>query len=698
MKQDEKAFAKNGDKKVIGMWVLCNVLFSVLYAFQMAKGCTTIQHYAVMECICWIPFLVDLIVLKIRGWGSRLYRNIAGIGFGLFYLYIMWNSNQVLEMIYILPLLCMIVIYKNRTFYIGYGAAYILVLAIALGKNYVSGRIVAEDMFQYGSLAAIVLCCFIENIIIISHLSRSDETMLDFVKNNLARVGVTMEPVKGASNEIVDGVSVVRELAEQNKESANAVVNSLGELVGQSSTLSGKIDSSMEMTEDIAQQVENVTKLVERIVALSEQSAAQATNSSKELADAVAATNAMAKLSENVEIILNNFTNHFEKVKKETGVIESISSQTNLLALNASIEAARAGEQGKGFAVVADEIRALSMGTQTSSTSIMEALKLLEDTSGKMTESITQILDLIVKTLATIQSVNVSVGMIADESRELGDEILVVDSAMKHAGTSNKNMVENMHDVKSIMSSITQCVIDSEETTAVMVEKYDETARNITKIEGIVGQLVGQLGDGGFMNVKDISAGMSVEISEPESGQMCMADAANVLEDRILLETTSAMDKFWADMQNRKFDVKVIVRNYLYTWNQVQMIKDPVDGKNYYQLLVEDNPKVIKRRKQARVSMRNACEIEIKEKNLVLKGTMVNLSAGGFAFSSKSPVFAQAEGECVHITISNFPILDGKPLAGMVVRVIEDKGTYMVGCRMLYDSKEIKAYVEKENR
>ena len=66
----------------------------------------------------------------------------------------------------------------------------------------------------------------------------------------------------------------------------------------------------------------------------------------------------MSELSGEVENVLQEFK--FEKVKEETGTIDSISSQTNLLALNASIEAARAGEAGKGFAVVADEIRKLA--------------------------------------------------------------------------------------------------------------------------------------------------------------------------------------------------------------------------------------------------------------------------------------------------------------------------------------------------
>lgn len=536
-----------------------------------------------------------------------------------------------------------------------------------------------------------IVFCWVSFVLWLKLLKANNS--LHSTKDDFSKVFTTIEQVKGASNEVVEGVSVVRELAEQNKESASAVVNSMEELVVQSSTLSENIDSSMVMTEDIDKQVANVTKLVEQIVVLSERSVTQAVESSKELEEAVTATNTMAKLSEEVEVILNDFQCQFERVQRETGMIEKISSQTNLLALNASIEAARAGEQGRGFVVVADEIRNLSMGTQTSSTSIMESLHLLEHTSEKMTESITQILQLIVETLEVIRSVNTNVSVIADDSRELGDEILIVDSAMKNVENSNKQMVENMYHVKDIMENITECVVDSEERTKVMVEKYDATARNITKIEGVVGQLVGELSDGGFMNVNDITTGMSVEIFEPKSQKKCSTSVKSILDEKILLEQNAQTDAFFANAQNRIFDVNVIVRNYLYTWKNVEVLQES----KAYHLIVGKNLKVAKRRKQARVSMTNACQIEIKEKNQSFQGKMVNLSAGGFAFSSKSSAFANSAGECVYLTISNFPLLQGKQLGGIVVRATEKNGTYIVGCRMLYDSKEIKAYVEKES-
>lgn len=418
MEYNEKAFAKSANRKAMWMWLAMNVVLSAAYAIEILKGLKSVQYYVIMELICWAPFVFGLVMLKVKGGHYKRYQDIVATGFTLFYLYIMLTSPGTLAFTYLIPILCMMVIFKNQGLYVRSAIIAILVVVVAIIRNYNNGMNTAQDVSNYEIQIGIILFCFIGFIVAIKHLITSDGALLESVKSNLARVVQTVEQVKVASNAVVDGVSVVRELAEENKEGAADVVESMEELVAKSNELSNKIDSSMEMTEDIDQQVSNVAELVTHIVDLSEQSAEHADHSSKELENAVSAANAMAKLSSEVEVILKDFQNHFERVKNETSTIDSISSQTNLLALNASIEAARAGEQGKGFAVVADEIRNLSMGTQNSSNSIMEALKLLEDTSGKMTESIREILGLISKTLEAMETVNTSVGMIADDSKQ----------------------------------------------------------------------------------------------------------------------------------------------------------------------------------------------------------------------------------------------------------------------------------------
>ncbi len=693
MEYNEKQFAKSANTKAMGMWLVMSVVISIAYVFEILKGLKTVQFYIIMEVICWVPFLIGLIVLKVKGWHAKCYQNIVGIGFGLFYLYIMMTAPGTLAFTYVLPLVSMLIIYKNRNFIIQCGIVNIIVVVATIIRNYLNGMNTPSDISNFEIQFAIILFCYIGYIVAINHMVKSDGALLGSVEGNLERVVTTVGQVKGASNAIVDGITVVRELAMENKEDAGVVVSTMEDLSRKNEVLSGRIDSSMEMTEDIDNQVENVAGLVARIVELSDKSAQQAGNSSKELESAVEFTNTMATVSAEVEVILKDFRNHFEKVKQETGTIEHISSQTNLLALNASIEAARAGEHGKGFAVVADEIRALSQGTQSSSGSIMEALNLLEVTSDKMTESITTILELIGQTLQIMQTVNSDVGMIAEDSKQLGSEIQVVDSAMKQVESSNKSMVDNMKQVQDIMVSVTESVANSEATTVTMMSKYEETAQNIAKIENVVGKLVEELGDGGFMSIEDVAAGMKAILMERGSQAEYDMEVVDVQGETIIVKMLKQTDTNLKP-DKRMYKIQVVVGNAMYIWEDVA-VKYSKEYAECYQIQVDGKPKAVNRRKHPRLAINNSCKILVKSTNRTYVGKMLNISAGGYAFSSRDSAFAEIVGEEIEVTIQDFDVSKKEVLSAVIMRSINEDGMYIVGCRMSEEDMEIKKYVAK---
>ena len=659
---DEKYFAAGANRRAMIMWAILCVILSGAYAVEIIKGLKTVEYYIIMELICWVPFTAGLIVLKVKGMHSPIYHAIIGVGFGAFYLYIMATSPGTLAFTYVLPLMSMLVIYKSLRFYVINGIFYIGVVIFAIIRNYLNGMNSPSDVSNFEIQLAIMIFCFMGYIMAIKHMLRSDGAMLDAVKGNLAQVVTTVDKVKDASNNIVDGVTVVRELAEENKDAAGAVVDSMEDLALKSATLGERIDSSMDMTENIDGQVGNVAGLVENIVGISQKSSEHAKRSSEELEEMLESTNAMAKLSANVEEILQEFRSQFEKVKQETGKINTISSQTNLLALNASIEAARAGEQGKGFAVVADEIRNLSQGTQE--------------------------LGLIGQTLEAMQSVADSVNMIAQDSVQLGEEIHVVDDAMKSVENANRSMVDNMKQVIDIMGMMKESVTYSENTTVTMMSKYEETAVNIGKIEGTVGALVEELGAGGFMNAGDIKEGMLIEILRPGKAEKLETAVAGVVTDGVLITADAKADAYLQTAD--KYEVHIVVNNALYIWNDITIQK--AEGK-YYELMLIGSPKVMNRRKHPRLNMENACEISYAGK--VIAGKMANISAGGYAFICKDPVIASAIGERVELTISDFDLMEGKSLPAVVIRCTANKGEYIVGCRMLEDNRKILDYVAK---
>jgi len=692
MDYDEKKFAAQANKKTMGMWLAMLVVLSAAYAIEIVKGLKSPTYFLIMELVAWVPFIIGLIVVKVQGWHSELYHNIVGVGYGLFYLYIMVTSPGTLAFTYILPLTSMLIIYKKRNFMIRCGVAAIIVVVFAVVRNFLNGMNTASDVSNFEIQIGMLLFCFIGYIVAINHMINHDNAMIGSIQGNLERVITTVDQVKKASDKVVDGVTVVRELSEENKESAQNVVDSMEDLTDKSRVLGEKIDSSMDMTQDIDQQVSNVAGLVEHMVEISKKSAEHAGSSYNELKSVVETTNTMAKLSSEAEVILSEFRKQFEKVKLETGTIENISSQTNLLALNASIEAARAGEAGKGFAVVADEIRNLSAGTQTSSTSIMDALKSLEETSDKMTESISIILRLISESLVKMQNVNESVGTIAEDSKQLGDEIQVVDTAMKRVEDSNKNMVDNMQQVQEIMIDMTGSVKDSEATTVTMMNKYEETARNVIKIEQVVGRLVEELGEGGFMGLKDVTSGMKLTLIEKETGKEYHTEIAEVNPDAVFVESTDKIATFLSGYSKKdEFAVQIIVNNTVYCWDEVEILHKRGDAQ--YKLVLEGTPGVLNRRRHPRLSMDNTCQITLVGKNRTFSGHMINISAGGFAFSSKASEFANCVDQRVEIKVDDFDVLQDRALSGVIIRSTDNKGDYIVGGRMYEDDLEIMEYV-----
>lgn len=693
MDYNENEFKAKANIKARRIWLVFALLLSANYGTDVSQGGYPSTNFIIFLILCWVPFFAGDLLLRIRGKADDRYRYALVVGYGIFYTFLICTTDSPIAFTYILPVVSLLVLYKDRKFMVGCAIANIASVIISVIYHLVVlGQNTATDQKNYQLQVACLLLCYIGYIMSIRHLIESDGALTNSIKADLKRVVTTVEQVKTASNTIMDGITVVRELATENKHGSDIVVDGMNKLTDHNGQLQSRTASSQEMTGDINSQVQNVASMINDMVSLTAESGKHAKTSSVDLESLVQTAGTMADLSNEVEHILDAFKAEFETVKQETGTIDSISSQTNLLALNASIEAARAGEAGKGFSVVAEQIRKLSTETKDSSGQISEALSRLDEISGKMTSSIEETLKLIQVTLEKVTQTGENVNKITQDSSLLGEHIQTIDSAMKEVESSNRQLVENMEQVSSIVETMTTCISDSDETSKRMLSKYEESASNINNIENVIQELMCELGIGGFMGLDDIHAGMKAKVILPKHLERMEyhGEVRSVAENSISLILSDNPQLNGSETCK----VQVTVDNVLYCWDQAQIQADTASGSHAYVLQLSARPEIKNRRKYPRADVSNPCTITLKDSDTTFSGQLDNISANGFAFLIWDPFFMDHKHADVAIDIQNFALSDQSHLEGHVIRCSDDEGVYIVGCQMPEDNYAIRNYVD----
>lgn len=229
---DESYFNAKANRRAGTTWLILLIFVNVYYGVKVTQGSyMSLSWQIVTATIGWTSYIAAGLLLKVKGMDYKGYKYIMGYGYLLFFAYIAWTALDQVSYIFVLPLISVLALYKDKKYIKNMMITTLFILFTSnLYKGCVKGMMEFVSSIDCAIQFAIVICCYACALMSIKHLLESDGALTGSIKSNLERVVKTVEQVKDASNSIVDGVTVVRELAEENKEGANNVVKGMREL------------------------------------------------------------------------------------------------------------------------------------------------------------------------------------------------------------------------------------------------------------------------------------------------------------------------------------------------------------------------------------------------------------------------------------------------------------------------------------
>ena len=455
-------------------YFILSLILEIFAIVLVIRGRESVLFLVAFLLLLNLPLVIGKIQLN-KNIEDKNFKNVIGMGFGIFYTFMVWSNCSDYSFIIVMPILVLVMLYKNTAFSATWSIGVLLVNIInELGliiRNGISARYVENFTVKIS-----MLCLLSAFVLIVSNLiKKHNNEKIDAINAEKENVYNLLNKIMGVSDNISIVVNNVSEEMCKLEDSVSNTCAAMKEVSKETSQAAEAIDIQLDKTEEIHKNIKDVEDVSLDVINSIKNVNNEISAGSKNIDSLISRIEHSEKAGADVSRELRTLSEYTIKMQSIMELIDSVTSETNLLALNASIEAARAGEAGKGFAVVASEITSLAAQTKKAT---FDITKLINDISNEL-EIVLKVINNLIEG-NTVQ--NKVLGNLISNVKEISNNISIINNKTGSLSLVieklNKNNSAIVESIRNVSTSTKEVSMHSEKT-------YETSNRNNEIVDNV---------------------------------------------------------------------------------------------------------------------------------------------------------------------------------------------------------------------
>lgn len=486
--ENEKVMKKGKSKlsamaRMNSLGMICHsaeiAVILIAYFLEFVKGNRTFPYIVAVALVGIASPVIEYLLYKADKEHAAI-KHVIGTGFMLFYLFVLFTSDNRLVFVYVMPMIIVITVFNDVRYSLLVNAASIVINFAHVNYCFISGKYTSADMAaaEIQVLVVIIIAVFCA---LVSNVTRKNtDEQFNIIKEQGEKSEQILADTLQVSNGMVSTINIVDDMISELDTAISNTKDAMGEVDSGSTDTTEAVQKQLVLTENIQTKITEVEGGTGEIID-GVRSTNEAVRIGKENVDTlVSKGNESMASGKKVEDELISLKADMEGLNSVIDIINNIASQTELLSFNASIEAARAGETGRGFAVVASEISKMAKETEVATAQITEKLFNMSEAINRVVEVANNMIEVIISQNEATQETAKSFETIAENTMGISGTSESLAGIVKDLALSNKEIVDSITTISSISEEVAS---HANQTFAVSENNMDTVKELVTHID-----------------------------------------------------------------------------------------------------------------------------------------------------------------------------------------------------------------------